>query len=54
MSHIATMIFSLARDTVSNHELNLRFLAVDNREEECRRALFKSFVELISKNPEIL
>ncbi len=50
VSHLATMIFSLVRDTVSNHELNLRFLDEDNREEESRRALFKSFVDLISND----
>ena len=50
VSHLATMIFSMVRDSVSNHALNLRFLNVNNAEEESRRALFKSFVELISSD----
>jgi AcrR family transcriptional regulator len=54
VNHLATMIFSIVRDSVSNHELNLRFLAVNNTEQESRRDLFKSFVELISNDKKTL
>ena len=50
VKQVSLFTFSIIRDSTYSHEANLRFLEIDNASEDTRKEMFKTFVNLMTKD----